>query len=567
MYYSEFVDVYDKLFATTKRLEKEAILAEFIKTLAKKDESEWIYLLKGKIFPDYDEREFGISGQLTLKALAFAFGVPENKVTEMYRKVGDWGQIAEELADKKRQTTLFSSKLIVKKVFENLRKVVSIEGKGTVSRKIELIAELLGNASGREAKYIVRTLLQDLRIGVADALLRDSITDAFYHDDKKEMVSLVGEAYDLANDFAVVFEAAQKGKKELEKISIIPGKPINAMLAIKVEDIDEAFEVCGVPAAVEDKYDGFRVLIHKNKDKIWLFTRRLENVTKQFPDVVEAVKKYVKGESFILDSEVVGYDSKTKIYRPFEAISQRIKRKYDIEKIAGQLPVEVNVFDVLYYQGESFLKKEFKERRKLLEKIIKNEKWKLVSARQIITSSKEEAMRFYENALSRGEEGIMVKKLDAPYQQGRRVGYMVKLKPTVNDLDLVVIGAEYGSGKRGGMLTSYILGCRTEKDFVEVGKVSSGFKEKESEGVTYDQITELLKPLIIEEKGNVVRVSPKMVVSVTYQNIQKSPSYSSGYALRFPRISHYRPDRGIKDIATLKDIEKEFVRMQRKAEK
>lgn len=571
MNYSEFVEVYNLIAATTKRLEKEAILAAFLKKIQEKGKSEWIYLLKGKVFPDYDSREFGISTQLTIKAIGFAFGIKEEKIVERFRKIGDLGKIAEEFAEKKKQTTLFSTKLSVAKVYSNLQKLVSIEGKGTVDKKIDLVAEILGSATNGEAKYIVRTLLGELRVGIADGIIRDAIASAFFAPERRmEMSDKIGSAYDLANDFAVVLDAAAKGEDALEDIEIVPGKPLNVMLAPKVASIEEGFEVCGKPAAVELKYDGFRMLIHKKGKDIMLFTRRLENVTRQFPDVVAAVRENVEGKDFILDSEVVGYAPSSRKYRPFESISQRIKRKYDIDKLVKELPVEVNVFDVLYFDGKSRMKESFIERRKLLERIVAKKPWAIQPARQIITDKAEEAMQFYEDAVKMGEEGVMIKKLDAPYQQGRRVGFMVKLKPMLNDLDLVIVGAEYGSGKRGGWLTSYIVACESDGELLEVGKVSSGLKEKEEfateASITFDEMTDLLRPLITAEGGNMVRVKPKIVVSVNYQNIQQSPSYASGYALRFPRITAYRPDRSTKDIATLEDIEREFKRMQRAAQ-
>jgi DNA ligase-1 len=557
MDYSEFVELYEKLAGTAKRLEKTEILSIFLRKLKLKGKSEWIYLLLGRVVPDYDAREIGISTQLALKAIAHSFGVKEDEVVKKFRKIGDLGEIAEEFSTKKKQSTLGVKKLSVEKVFENLKKVMDVEGKGAVDKKLDLVSELLAAASSLEAKYIVRTLLSDLRIGIAAPTIVDSLAAAFFKDNT-EINDRIQGAFDLANDFAIVFEIAGKGdEKEFDKISIEPGKPLTVMLAVKVSDIKEAFEVCGKPAAIEQKYDGFRMLINKKKNgEISLFTRRLENVTLQFPDVVEAVKKGVKGNSFILDSEVVGYDSKTKKYKPFEAISQRIKRKYDVEKLLKELPVEINVFDVLYYEGKSYLEKPFIERRKIVEKIVKEKELIIRPAVQIITDSEKEAMDFYEKALEIGEEGIMIKTLNAPYKQGRRVGYIVKLKPVMNDFDLVIVGAEYGTGKRGGWLTSYIVACRDGDNFVEVGKVSSGLKEKESEGTTYAEMTKLLKPLIIEEKENYVKVEPKIIVSVNYQNVQESPSYSSGYALRFPRITAYRPDRTTRDINSLDDIKK-----------
>ena len=555
MDYSEFAELYEELSATTKKFEKTAILAQFLKELQKKGESKWIYLLRGRVLPDYDSGEFGISTHLVVKAISSSFGIKIEEVIKKFNSVGDLGEIAEYFAVKKNQSVLFSGKLSVKKVFDNLKKIVYIEGNGAVDKKISLISEILNFASEKETKYLIRTLMNDLRVGVADALLVDALAMAFF-EGKDEMRDRIEEAYDLANDFALVFEASQGGAESLQKISLAPGRPLKAMLAVKVESFDEAFRICGKPAAIEFKYDGFRMLIHKKENEIMLFTRKLENLTNQFPDVVEAVKKNVKGKNFIIDSEVVGYEPKIGKYMPFEAISQRIKRKYEIEKLIKMLPVEINVFDILYYNGKSFLAKPFIERRKLVEKVVKTEKWKIRPSFQLITSDEKEAQKFYENALNAGEEGIMIKKLSASYKPGRKVGYIVKMKPIVNDLDLVIVGAEYGTGKRGGWLTSYIVACRDDDKFLEIGKVSSGLKEKEEEG-SYDEMTNLLKPLITEETGNEIKVKPKVIISVTYQNIQKSPSYSSGYALRFPRITHYRPDKTLNEIATLSEIEKE----------
>lgn len=563
MKYSELCEVYDKLGGTTKRLEKIDILSKFLKKLAKsKGDNKWIYLIRGRVLPDYDAREFGISRQLIIKVISKASGVSSEQITYDFNKIGDLGEVAEMLMAKKKQHTLYSSSLNVEKVFTNLKKIFEMGGKGSVDKKVSLVAELLVNANGLEAKYLIRTVLNDLRIGVADSTLRESIAEAFFPDERKEVLNKIEEVYDLANDFAQIFEAAIKGKKAFDEIEIIPGKAMNVMLPVKVTEISEAFRMCGKPAAIEHKYDGFRVVISKNKNgNVKLFTRRLEDVTNQFPDVVSVAGKNIKAESFIVDSEVVGYDPKTKKYKPFESISQRIKRKYHIEKLIDELPVEINAFDVIYLNGKSLVNLPFIERRKHLEKIIKVEKLKVRTAEQIITDSEKKALEFYKNALKIGEEGIMVKSLDSIYKPGRRVGHMVKMKPSSRDFDLVIVGAMHGTGKRAGWLTSYIVACRNTKDsknkFLEVGMVSSGLKEKESEGTTYKEMTKMLKPLITSEKGRIVRVKPKLVVSVTYQNIQKSPTYSSGYAMRFPRITIYRPDRNTSDIASISDVKKE----------
>lgn len=556
MKYSHFVEVYESLAATTKKLEKTSLIAKFLHHL--KGHEEWIYLLRGRVYPDYDEREFGMSLQLLFKAVARAYGTTSEHVVTLYNKKGDLGDIAAELASKKRQKTLFSKELETNKVFDNLRSLVLATGKGAVDKKIMLIVELLAGASAGEARYVVRTVLNDLRVGVADAILRDAVIQSFFSDDE-EMHEKVTIAYETVSDFALILELAFKGKKAFDKVQMDPSKPVKVMLPVKVTEISDGFRICGSPLAVEHKYDGFRVLISNDGKTIRLFTRRLEDVTRQFPDVVAIAKKHVHAKSYILDSECVGYDRKTKKYLPFESISQRIKRKYDIDKLVDKIPVELNVFDVLYLDGESVIETKFADRRKIIEKIVKVEPFKIRLSKQFVTDSEEKVEKFYKEALKIGEEGIMMKKLDAPYKPGRSVGYMVKLKPESQDLDLVIVGAEHGTGKRAGALTSYIVACKENGNFLEVGKVSSGLKEKKEEGFSYGEMDALLQPLITHRKGQSVTVKPKVVVSVTYQNVQRSPSYSSGFALRFPRITHYRPERGTHDIASLKDIEREAI--------
>jgi DNA ligase 1 len=565
MKYSDFVEVYEELGSTTKKLEKVDILAKFLPKLVGNEE--WIYLLRGRVFPGYDEREFGISGKLALKAISKASGVSGDKIAEMLKKVGDLGDIADELIGKKKQSTLFTKKLTVDKVFGNLKGLVEIEGKGSVDKKLNLIVELLTNSSGKGAKYVVRILLNDLRVGVADGILREGIKKTYF-EDEDEMSDRIESAIDRVNDFAEILKLAKKGRKALEKVQIVPGRPIKVMLPVKVTNLKEGIRIVGTPLAVEHKYDGFRVMINYDGKNINLFTRKLDNVTNQFPDVVEIVKKYVKGKSFVLDSEVVGYGivNGKKKYKPFEAISQRIRRKYDIDQIIKKLPVEINVFDIVFHNGKSKIDTPFHERRKLLEKVVKTKEWKIKLSKQFVTDNEKQILKFYKEALKIGEEGIMLKKLDAPYRPGRRVGYMAKMKPQEADLDLVIVGAEYGSGKRSGGLTSYIVACKDPRKkgrFLEVGKVSSGLKEKAEEGTSYGEMDKLLQPLIIKSKGEGVEVKPKIVVSVTYQNVQPSPRYSSGYAMRFPTITHYRPERGIHDIATIDDIKKELNRMQK----
>ena len=566
MLYSKLAETYEKVSSTTKRLEKTDILSKFLEYLSEKDK-EVLYLLIGNIYPEYDKRKIGISNQLTIKAISKASGIQTEKVVHEWKKIGDLGKVAEKLINSKKQSTLFSkSHLTTEKVIENLRKLPELEGKGTVDKKLSLITELLTSASSLEALYLTRTLIGDLRIGIQESTIREALAKAFFNSDK-ESSKMVQEAIDNSNDLGEVFLVAKKGKlKEFEKIEIEVGKPIKAMLAQKVNTIEEGFKALGTPCAIEYKYDGFRLIIHKKNSEITLFTRRLENVTKQFPEVVEYIKKFVKGSSFILDSEAVGYNKKTKEYTPFQAISQRIRRKYDIKKMQEELPVEVNVFDILYYEGKSLLKTPFEKRATLVRKIVKQVPYKIVPSKQIITDDLKKAEEFYKKALKDNQEGVMMKNLSAAYQPGSRVGHMLKMKPSEKDLDLIITGAEYGTGKRSGWLSSFILSCRgkSNHEFLEIGKVGTGIKEKEEKkGVSFNELNELLKPLILKEEGKNAKIKPKIVVAVTYQEIQRSPNYSSGWALRFPRITALRQDKPLSEIADLKEIEKDFNNQKR----
>jgi len=567
MQYSQLCQTYEDLEQNPSRLKKTEILADFLKKLKTEHNKEIIYLLQGKTFPDYSEKEFGISEKLCIKALEKASGISNKDIIQKWKELGDLGKVAEQIISKKKQHTLFSHKLTTEKVLDNLKKLPELEGKGTIDKKLALISELLTSASGIEAKYIIRILLNDLRIGVASGTIRDSIRNACFSEkqlqdseNKKQITEAVQDSYDKANDFVVVFEKACKGIKELNKTVLTPGNPIKVMLPPKADSIEDGFNRCGKPMAVEYKYDGFRMLINKDeKGEIKIFTRRLDNVTKQFPDVVKYIQEHVKAKSFIIDSEAIGFDSKTKKYTPFEAVSQRIKRKHNIQELVKKLPIEVNVFDLIYLNGKSLISETFEKRTKLLRKLIKPHKYKIRTAHQLITSDEKKVEEFYKAALKDNQEGVMFKNLKSPYKPGARVGHMLKFKPSENELDLVITGAEYGKGKRAGAFATFTLSCLNEKtnEFLEIGK-ASGLKEKSELGLSFTELTKKLKPLTIKESGRQAIIKPKIVVTILYQNIQRSPTYKSGFALRFPRITHLRIDRSPNDVASLSEVKEDY---------
>lgn len=628
MDYSVLVNIYKKLESTSKRLKKTYIISELLLNTSEKNLDKVIYLLQGRVFPRWDERKLGMSSRLILKSISLSTGISQDKIEMEWAKSGDLGLVSEKLLKKKKQTTLFSKELTVEKVFQNLRNLSQLEGFGTVSKKVGLITELINSSEPVGSKFIVRTVIEKLRLSVAEGVIRDSIVWAYFPkvigiffkcdhcrkivpsgvnclacgnkivnkfkdivknkysnsfepkslDDVKKVdlskyslivvnnekfareiynyfLEIVQNAYDLTNDFGQVATVAIKN--DFKKLKMIAGRPLNPMLAIKSESISNALKSVGCPALVESKIDGFRLQIHKNKDEVKLYTRRLENVTRQFAELIPIIKNNVKSNSIILDAEVVGYDSKTGKHLPFQFISQRIRRKYDIEKIAKEIPVEINVFDIMYNEGNSLSKLLQKERRDLLEKIIIQKKNKIVLTKKLISDNEKEIENFYEISLKNGNEGIMIKNLESKYIPGRKVGGWVKIKPIKETLDLVITSAEWGEGKRANWLSSFTLACRDKNEILEIGKVGTGILEKDGE-LTFENLTKELIPLVISEKGKKVILKPKVIFEIAYEEIQSSSNYSSGYALRFPRVVRLRRDLGLKDVDTLDRVKKFF---------
>lgn len=582
MRYVDLVSVYEQLTSTTKRLEKTHILSEFLKQIPDAEFDHVLLLAQGRVFPAWDQRVIGMASQLVVKAILLATGIAQEKLDVVWKETGDLGETAAQLTTNKKQVTLFTQELTTKKVFDNLRKIASIEGAGTVQTKLQLVAELLTSASPAEAKYIVRTVLEDLRVGLGEGTIRDAITWAFLlpgittydkaknefdiPEDKKadyeKACAAVEDAINLTNDFPAVARAAKKGIAGLSHITLTPQIPIKVMLYPKAKDIPDAFEIVGKPAAFEYKYDGFRMQIHKKNGVITIFTRRLEDVTKQFPEVVKLIATAVEGTDYILDGEAVGYDVKTGKYVPFQAISQRIKRKYDIEALAKKFPVELNLFDIVELNGKNLLQLHFQERRTILHQVLKHpEPKKIRLAEQLVTDSVAAAEQFYQQSLAAGNEGVMVKNITGAYTPGARVGLGVKVKPVMETLEVVITGAEWGEGKRGQWLATFVIAVRDPDtgDLLEIGRVGTGFKEKEEEaldgGVTFQRMTDLLQPLITETDGRIVAVRPEIVIEVNYEEIQASPTYSSGFALRFPRFVKLREDRGPDDLNTIQDVQ------------
>lgn len=547
MEFSILTGVYQKLEKTSSRLEMTDIVSKFLTEVPDDHIPVILLFLRGRLFPLWSGKELGVGGKMMIRAISAISGATEREVEDRIREKGDTGLAAEELLVNKTQTTLFTEKLTVMRVYENLNKLVSITGKGAQEKKIGYITELLSSAEPVEARYISRLILEELRLGVGEGIVRDAISQSFDVDPK-----LVERAYSLCSDLGDVARIAkEKGNKGLKGIEIKPGRPIEVMLAQKAENMEDAigkFE----KSALEIKYDGARIQIHKNKNEIWLFTRRLENVTKQFPEIVKCARENITADSVIVEGELVAIMSREDRHpRPFQDLSRRIKRKYEILEMTKKIPVEINLFDLVFCEGKNKIEERFEDRRNLLERII-NETETLRLAKQLITKKLKDADKFYKEALDLGHEGIMVKNLDAPYQPGSRVGYMYKVKPIMETLDLVIVGATWGEGRRANWLASFLLAVldRDTNELLTMGRMGTGFTDEE-----FEEMTELLREDISEQIGKDVKLKPKIVVEVAYEEIQRSPTYTSGYALRFPRLVRIRNDKGVMDADTLERVE------------
>lgn len=545
MRYSELVDLYQRLEKTTLKTLKTRFVADFLKGTPD-DLLEIVpYLILGKVFPDWDERELGVGEKLLIKAVSLATGVSEGEIEDSVRDTGDLGESVALALKRKKQRSFFSQPLTIRRVYDTFVKIAEAAGQGSQDRKLKYLANLFMDAKPEEGKYLARTVLGTMRTGVAEGLMRDAIAEAF-----GVKAELVERAYMLTSDFGYVARVAKlEGNGGLAKVRIQVGKPIRPMLAQNAAGVKDALEEMGGRAAFEIKYDGARVQVHRDGEVVIIYSRRLENVTRSIPEMVEAIKESLKAEKAIVEGELVAVGEGGRP-RPFQYVLRRFRRKYNIEEMVERIPLELNLFDIMYVDGEELIETPFSERRKRLEEAVsQSERVKL--AEQLVTDNADEAEEFYHRALELGHEGLMAKRLDSIYEPGNRGKKWLKIKPTMEDLDLVIVGAEWGEGRRAHLLGSFLVAAFDPHsgEFVPVGKVGSGFTDED-----LAEFTKMLRPLIVREEGKNVEIEPKIVIQVTYQEIQRSPKYRSGFALRFPRYVALREDKSPEEADTIERI-------------
>lgn len=544
MLFAEFAEFCEKLEKISSTLELTARIAAFIQKIEdERDLYDVVLFITGRVYPPWDERELGVGVGLLYEALENVSGVKRAEIEGMIRECGDLGLVAEQLIKRKKMTTLAFEELTIRKVRETFDEISSLTGEGSMKRKIMLLTGLYGLASPLEARYLTRLILNEMRLGVGEGIMRDAIARAF-----KAEAETVERAYMITNDLGRVAVVAKKeGEEGLKKLKIELHIPVRMMLAQVAESLESAIREMRV-AAVEWKYDGSRVQVHWDGKKVTIYSRRLENVTNALPDIVEEIKKNVK-PGVILDGEVIAVkDGKP---MPFQHVLRRFRRKHDVAKMVEKIPLEAHFFDILY-DGNECIDLPLKERRKMLESAIK-ESEKIRLATQIVTDKVDEVRKMYEEAINAGHEGVMVKLPSSPYIPGKRGKNWLKVKAIMETLDLVVVGGEWGEGKRSHWLSSFELACLdpVTGKLLKVGKVATGFTEED-----LTELTEMFKPLITSQQGKKVEFIPKYVFEVAYQEIQKSPKYESGYALRFPRFVRLRDDKDVDEADTIERVER-----------
>ncbi|NIR86670.1 ATP-dependent DNA ligase [Candidatus Bathyarchaeota archaeon] len=546
-------DLCEKLESTSKRTFMIDLVANFLKQLSVGEVEPATSMILGRAFPKWDQRTLEVSWATLSGVIKRLTSIKWKSFSEAFIQTGDIGsatKIVFEATKIQKQATLVEKPLTILEVRRNLEAIAEATGYGSRERKERLLETLLGRATPLEVKYIVKVLIGEMRTGFHEGLMELAVAEAF-----NVPHSAVQTASMLTGDIGEVATTAKvRGKEGVLKLRFRIFRPVKPMLAQTAQDVSEALKEHGGETALEHKLDGARIQIHKAGDGVKIFSRRLTDVTESLPEVVQLVRNEVGVWEAILEGEViaVGEDGSP---LPFQHLMRRFRRVHDIEAMVKQIPVELYLFDIIYLNGQSLTTTPYVERREKLREIAGN----IPLTKQIITSNPQEAETFLKEAIDKGHEGLVAKKLDSPYTPGVRGKRWFKIKMPLEPLDLVIVAAEYGYGRRHGWLSNYHLAAREPEtgEFLVVGKTFKGLTDKE-----IIQMTKQLKELAVREERGRVAVVPKIVVEVAYNEIQKSPKYKCGMALRFARITRIRDDKSPKEADTIQRVreiyEKQF---------
>ncbi len=553
MKFSLVADTLKYMENTTKRLELTQYLVDLFKLTPPDIISKVVYLLQGKLRPDHEGVEIGIAEKIAIRALSKSSGISVAIIENKYNETGDFGQATAQILEKKTQTTFLSQDITMERVYDTLYKISELKGTRSQDMKMKYISSLLNDATPIEAGFIVKIITSNLRLGIADYTILDALSIAFTG--SKDNRPVLEHAYNVCSDLGKVANAvANNGIESLKDFQVEMFSPIRPMLAERVKSPQEAHEKMGQEFAAEYKLDGERVQIHAQDGKIILYSRSLENITNYYPDIVENISKSLDVKKVILEAEVVAINEDTGEFLPFQELMHR-RRKYKIAKAVQEYPITVNFFDVLYVDGKSCLNFPYKERRRILEKIVKEDSFAKVIP-MTITRTDGEVEDILENAINSGCEGLMLKQLDGSYRAGARGSNWLKLKREYRNelgdsLDLVVVGAFYGKGRRTGRYGALLLSAYDEESdtFPSICKVGTGFTDESLDQfyqILSDKITIKKDPRIQSGLEADVWFEPEVVIEIVASEITLSPIHKvaqdkirkgSGLALRFPKFT------------------------------
>lgn len=553
MKFSLVADTLSYMENTTKRLELTQHLVDLFKITPADIIPKVVYLLQGKLRPDHEGVEIGIAEKIAIKALSKSSGISIKKIEDAYKDAGDFGQVASKILEQKTQTTFLSQNITVERVYDTLYKIAELKGARSQDMKLKYISSLLNDATPTEGGFIAKIITSNLRLGIADYTILDALSVAYTG--SKENRPTLEHAYNVCSDLGKVSQAvAEKGLESLKDFQVAIFSPIRPMLAERVKSPQEAHEKMGSEFASEYKLDGERVQVHRQEDKVVLYSRSLENITSYYPDIVENIGKSLKSDEIILEAEVVAINDDTGEFLPFQELMHR-RRKYKIAQAVQEYPITVNFFDILLVDKKSCLEVPYSERRKLLEKNVTEDSFAKVMP-MVLVKTDSEVEDSLENAINSGCEGIMLKQLDSPYRAGARASNWLKLKREYRNelgdsLDLVVVGAFYGRGRRTGRYGALLLSAYDDKtdEFPSICKVGTGFTDESLDQfyqILSDKITVKKDPRIQSGLEADVWFEPETVIEIVASEITLSPIHKvamdkirkgSGLALRFPKFT------------------------------
>lgn len=582
MLYVKLVRAYDEIESTSGSLEKIHIYADLLKKANASEIGKIVALTMGKLFPDWKgEPEIGIAEKMAIHVIATAASVPENDVLSNLRMTGDIGSTAEKLLGKSAQSTLFSEELTVSAVYDGLVQTARISGSGSSKEKISKLVGLLTAAEPIEARYIIRTITGSLRLGLGDMGIIDGLATAYTGN--RDSRNIIENAFNVCSDLSYVATLlAEKGIDAVKAIHTKVGVPIRMMAAKKLSNAKEIMEKIGGKALVEYKYDGERIQAHKNGDEVILYSRRQEEITSQYPDVVQLVKKHVKAKSCVIEGECVAIDPETGNMRAFQELMRR-RRKTDINVMKDQIPVAFYIFDILFLNGKDVTSKPMLGRRNLLEDVIdKSDRFDLTVGE--LTEDSDRLYEIFKHSIQTGHEGVIAKAVhsESSYQAGARSWLWIKLKASYTEgladsVDLVIVGAIHGRGKRTGLYGAILASAYDDMTdtFPTVCKIGTGFTEEmlaEFKERLETHRIESRNPKVISDIGADVWFEPVEVIEVLGDEITISPTHPAGkgrvkgdggLAIRFPRFTgKWRDDKDPTQATTVDDLIEAYERQR-----